>query len=74
MQINVSTLLRDFPKVRQAAARGERVIISTREGNLLLCAEHPPAQSILGGLKGQLRCLKGYDLTAPTTTKSEWIK
>ena len=41
MQINVSGLLREFPKAKRAALAGERVHIKTREGNLILMAEKP---------------------------------
>lgn len=74
MQTNVSTLLREFPKVRQAALRGERVVIETREGNLVLTAENPPGQRILGSLKEVLEVAEGADLTAPTTMEFEWLK
>lgn len=73
MQTNVSTLLREFPKVRRAAFRGERVVIKTREGNLILTAETPPGSGILGALKGQVHFVPGVDLTAPTTEASEWV-
>jgi hypothetical protein len=54
MQTNVSTLLREFPKIRRAALRGERVIIETREGNLVLTAEKPASGSILGSMRGRV--------------------
>lgn len=73
MQTNVSTLLREFPKVRQAAFRGERVVIETREGNLILTAETPPGAGILGALKGRLRTSPGIDLTKPTSADGEWM-
>jgi len=73
MQTNVSTLLREFPKVRQAALRGERVVIVTQEGNLLVIAENPPAQ-ILSGLKGSVHLVGDVDLTTPTTTEDEWMQ
>lgn len=50
MQTNVSELLRNFPKIRRAAFAGERVIIQTREGNLILTAEKPAGQSLFGSL------------------------
>ncbi|MFZ4775288.1 MAG: hypothetical protein ACOYM3_08005 [Terrimicrobiaceae bacterium] len=74
MQTNVSTLLRDFPRVRRAAMRGERVIIKTREGNLVLEAEKPKVNQLLGKWKGRVRVAKGVDLTTPTTSDSEWLK
>lgn len=74
MQTNVSTLLREFPKVRQAAMRGERVIIKTREGNLVLSSEQPRRIGLLGKWKGRARVAEGVDLTMPTTSESEWLK
>lgn len=73
MQTNISTLLREFPKVRQAAFRGERVVIETREGNLVLTAESPSGAGILGALKGRLRIPAGIDLTRPTSADDEWM-
>ncbi len=70
MKTNVSTLLREFPKVRRAALSGEVVIIETREGNLRLTAEKHAGASILGCLKGEVQ-IHG-DLTAPTTEPGEW--
>jgi len=74
MQTNVSTLLREFPKVRRAAFRGERVVIVTREGNLVLEAEQPKQNRLLGKWKGHVKIAKGVDLTSPTTSDSEWLK
>lgn len=74
MQTNVSTLLRDFPKVRQAAMRGERVVIKTREGNLILTAESSKGSHILGSMSGELLVTSGVDLTTPMTTEGEWIQ
>lgn len=71
MKTNVSTLLREFPKVRQAALAGEEVIIVTREGNLLLTAEPRSGESILGSCKGLIR----FDddlLHQPTLPDSGW--
>lgn len=73
MQTNVSTLLREFPKVRKAAFRGERIVIATREGNLILMAEKPPGAGILGALKGKLRIPPTVDLTKPTSCETEWM-
>lgn len=74
MQASVSTLLREFPKVRRAALRGERVVIATREGNLILTAENSPEASILGAFSGKIRFKKGADLTLPTSNESEWTR
>ena len=73
MQTNVSTLLREFPKIRRAAFRGERVVIETREGNLILTAESTPGLGILGALKGKLRIPQAVDLTVPTSNDAEWM-
>lgn len=52
MQINVSGLLRDFARVRRAALAGKRIVVKTREGNLVLTAESQapdPAVASSGG-------------------------
>lgn len=74
MKTNVTTLLREFPKIRRAALSGERVVIETREGNLVLEAERPKGNRLLGKWKGAVRTAKGADLTKPTTEESEWRK
>jgi hypothetical protein len=71
MKTNVSTLLREFPKVRRAALSGEDVIIVTREGNLRLTADKPEGGSILGCMKGQV-LYSDDKLDEPTTTDDEW--
>lgn len=71
MKTNVSTLLREFPKVRQAAMAGEEVIIVTREGNLRLTAEPRSGESILGSRKGLIRFADDR-LDEPTLPESEW--
>jgi len=71
VKTNVSTLLRDFPKVRKAAFAGEEVIIVTRDGNLRLTAEPTSGESILGSLKGEIT-FADDDLDQPTTSESEW--
>jgi len=53
----VTTLLREFPKIRRAAMAGERIIIRTRQGNLVLTAEKPTGSGILGCLKDRGRDL-----------------
>ncbi|MEO8616593.1 MAG: type II toxin-antitoxin system prevent-host-death family antitoxin [Luteolibacter sp.] len=71
MKTNVSTLLREFPKVRQAALSGEEVIIVTREGNLRLTAEPRSGESILGSCKG-LILFSDDHLDQPTLPDSGW--
>ncbi|MFT4175656.1 MAG: hypothetical protein QM627_03290 [Luteolibacter sp.] len=71
MRTNVSTLLREFPKVRQAALAGEEVIIVTREGNLRLTAEPVSGKSILGSRKG-LIAFSDDRLDEPTLPENEW--
>jgi hypothetical protein len=70
MKTNVSTLLREFPKVRRAVMAGETVIVETREGNLRITADRSEAKPLLGCLKGQI-AVRG-DIVAPTTTDDEW--
>lgn len=71
METTVSTLLREFPKVRRAALSGETVIIKTREGNLRLSKDEASSRPVLGCLKGKL--LESDDrLDVPTTQDEEW--
>ncbi len=71
MQTNVSTLLREFPKVKRAALRGERVVVKTREGNLVILAESPPERNLLGSMRGTFIETKA-DLSAPTLPETAW--
>ncbi len=71
MHTNTSTLLREFPRVKQAALRGERVVIKTREGNLVLTAESPPDGVFLGSLRGTFAAGDG-DLEAPILPDAAW--
>jgi hypothetical protein len=71
MRTNVSTLLREFPRVRQAAMAGEEVIIVTREGNLRLTAEPVSGSSIIGSRKGLIH-FSGEAIDEPTLPENEW--
>ena len=71
MKTNVSTLLREFPKVRRAALAGEEVIIVTREGNLRLTAEPPSGQSILGSFGNEI-IFSDESIDKPTTAAADW--
>ena len=71
MKTNVSTLLREFPKVRQAALAGEEVIIVTREGDLRLTAVTCSGESILGSRKDRIR-FADDQLDEPTLPENEW--
>jgi hypothetical protein len=50
METTVTELLRHFPKIRRAALAGQRVVIRTREGNLVLTAEKPTGNMLFGAL------------------------
>ncbi len=71
MKTNVSTLLREFPKVRRAALAGEEVIVVTREGNLRITAEPPSGETILGSYRGGIQ-FRDDRLDEPTLPESEW--
>ena len=71
METNVSTLLREFPKVRRAVLSGEDVIVHTREGDLRITAHKPTTTSILGCMKGQV-IYSDDNLDHATTTEDEW--
>ena len=71
MRTNVSTLLREFPRVRRAALAGEEVIIETREGNLVLTAQVAENVPLYGSMKDQV-VSSSDDLDSPTMPDSEW--
>lgn len=71
MRTNVSTLLREFPRVRRAALAGEDVIIETREGNLRLVADRPAAGEVLGALKERI-IASTDDIVNPTSSHNDW--
>lgn len=71
METNVSTLLREFPKIRRAALAGEEVIVRTREGDLRITANMPNHSSILGCMEGSI-LYSSDNIDKPTTTDAEW--
>ena len=71
MRTNVSTLLREFPKVRRAALAGETVIIETREGNLVLTAEVAEMQPVHGSMRDRIE-RSADDIDRPTLVEDEW--
>lgn len=71
MKTTVSTLLREFPKVRRAALSGETVIIKTREGDLRLSRDEPSHRTVLGCMKGQL-VASDDGIDRPTSSDSDW--
>ena len=71
MKTNVTTLLRDFPKVRRAAMAGEVVIIQTREGNLRLTSERKQSGVLLDCLREKLQ--SAPDIDTPTSPEREWF-
>jgi len=71
MQTNVSGLLREFPKYRQAAMAGHKVLIKTREGDLTLSAHKKSDSALLGCLKGVFQAT-AHDLTRPTLPEKNW--
>ena len=71
MKTTVTTLLRDFPKVRRAALRGEQVLISSREGDLLLTAAPKPKGSVLGSMSNWSAEFM-EDPAVPTLPSGDW--
>jgi hypothetical protein len=71
MDINVSNLLREFPKVRRAALSGERVTVHTREGDLWITAAQQESVSSFGGMKGAMLQTVD-DLERSVTQTEEW--
>ncbi|MCW1884423.1 hypothetical protein OKA04_06745 [Luteolibacter flavescens] len=71
MKTNVTTLLRDFPKVRRAALAGEEVIVHTRDGDLRITAVPRTGESILGSLKDEIT-FADDDLDQPDGKPTDW--
>ena len=71
MQTNVSGLLREFPKYRQAAMAGQKVLIKTREGDLTLSAHKKADTALLGCMKGVFQSTS-HDLIRPTLPEKNW--
>ncbi len=71
MSTNVTTLLRNFPKIRKEALSGKTVIIKTRQGNLRITADKKSGQSLLGSMKGRILKLDG-SIVSPTTQTEDW--
>ena len=67
MHINVSGLLRNFARVRRAALAGETVVISTRDGNLVLAAQPEGGDPPCGAAsRGTVRSNADSDTVART--------
>lgn len=71
MHTNLSELLRNFPKVRHAALGGERVVIRTREGNLVLMADRPRGRSLFDKLSANIDS-QGLTETDSSTRETGW--
>ena len=72
MRVNVSGLLRDFARVRKAALSGERVVVTTREGNLVLTAETSAASELFGALSNIILS-SDDDIDRPTLPNEHWL-
>ena len=73
MKTNVSTLLRDFPRVRRTVLSGEDVWVKTREGTLRITADKPAGSLVLGRCR-DLLVRTDDDIDEPSTTPEEWAK
>ncbi len=71
IKTNVSTLLREFPRVRRAALSGERVVIETQEGNLVLTAEAAENKPHYASMKTRI-VSTADDLDAQTLPDDGW--
>ena len=71
MRANVSELLRNFPAIRRAAMAGERVVIETREGNLVLMAEASERRSLFGALGSSIDS-NGLTETHSGASEEDW--
>lgn len=70
METNVTTLLREFPKVKKAALAGERVLIRTREGDLELKVVRKGPRYSMGKFDGKL-IENEWDITQPTLPNTQ---
>lgn len=71
MDTNVTTLLREFPKVRQAALRGETVIIRSREGDFQFSLLRQAGAPLVGCLKSRIVDMDD-ELDRPTCDLEDW--
>jgi hypothetical protein len=71
MITNVSTLLRDFTRVRRAVLSGDEVVVKTREGNLRIIADKPAGSSVLGRCKA-MKMQTDDTIDQPTAPVEEW--
>ena len=71
MDTTVSTLLREFPRIRRAALSGQRVTVHTREGDLLITRAPSSEQDVLGCMKGVLVASSDL-LDQLTSAPDEW--
>jgi hypothetical protein len=71
METTVTTLLRDFPRIRRAALAGETVIIKSREGNFRFTLDKPAFRGLIGCMRGQV-LESADDLDQPTTDDTFW--
>jgi hypothetical protein len=54
MRVRASVLLRNFPAICRAGLAGERIVIETREGNLVRTAEKPQPSALFGSLSSAI--------------------
>jgi hypothetical protein len=71
MNATVTELLREFPRLRRAALAGERIVIKSREGDLLLTRDPTQPASLIGAMSGMLT-RSDDNLDGPTTRESDW--
>jgi hypothetical protein len=71
METNVTTLLREFPKVRSAALRGETVVIRSRDGDFQFSLLRDSGRPLIGCLQGQLEASED-SLDRPTSKTDDW--
>lgn len=69
----MTELLRDFPKIRRAAMRGERVVVKTRSGNLVLIRENYAEASLYGSLASMVSKDELID-SERVFTKADWSR
>ena len=72
MKTTVTTLLREFPKIRRAALAGETVFVVAKDATFRFELDRSNAR-VIGGLRGRVTT-SDDSLDAPTSTDAEWME
>lgn len=71
MDATVTELLREFPRLRRAALAGERIVIKSKDGDLVLMRDTARPASLVGAMPGLLTHAAD-DMDRPTSRANDW--